>query len=533
MRLQFRQAFGFGFGCLSFRWKLIMSGLFKSGDLSAPHLLRKAAMAGAALGALGALSGCNDAHDSRGMQALSSETVALMAERGVSPNAPMLIRAYKKESELEVWKMRPDGSYVLLKTFPICRWSGQLGPKTHEGDRQSPEGFYTITPAMMNPNSSYYLSFNVGYPNAYDRAHGATGGSVMVHGVCSSSGCFSMTDAQIAEIYAIARESFAGGQRGIQMQAYPFHLTAKNLAKYRLDPNMPFWKEIKKGHDHFEATKRDVAVAVCGRHYVFDAQPANGQHLDPEAACPPLKTDPEIEAKAAAIERADDAAVAELVAKGTPPVRLVYQDGAQHPAFAHRIADVSRPDALVAPTELALDDPNPRWNAKARQASTALAIQLAQTQTRVLGPAVAQPEPEPPAEVQQQARAESEPLAAARAQSDKFAAVIGAFGKGEAAAAPNPAEVSAQDAARSADATATVPAPAPSAKTKTAAASASPAKAATAKPVHAAKPADVKHQAQADKPAASSLGKIAGASAPTGTPVALSGSPVALAATLR
>jgi murein L,D-transpeptidase YafK len=495
-----------------------MSGLFKSGDLSAPHPLRKAAMAGVALGALGALSGCNDAHDNRGMQALSSETVALMAERGVSPNAPMLIRAYKKESELEVWKMRPDGSYVLLKTFPICRWSGQLGPKTHEGDRQSPEGFYTITPAMMNPNSSYYLSFNVGYPNAYDRAHGATGGSVMVHGVCSSSGCFSMTDAQIGEIYAIARESFAGGQRGIQMQAYPFHLTAKNLAKYRLDPNMPFWKELKKGHDHFEATKHDVAVAVCGRHYVFDAQAANGQHLDPEAACPPLKTDPEIEARAAAIERADETAVAELVAK-TPPVRLVYQDGAQHPVFAHRIADVSRPDALVPPTELALDDPNPRWNAKARQASTALAIQLAQTQTRVLGRAAAQPEP--PAEVQQQARNESEPLAAARAQSDKFAAVIGSFGKGEAAgAAPNPAPVSAQDAARAADATATVPAPA-----------APPAKAAPAKPVHAArpavKPADVKHQAQSDPAAGSSKRKIAAA------PVALAGSPVTLAATLR
>jgi hypothetical protein len=360
----------------------------------------------------------------------------------------------------------------------------------------------------------------------------------MVHGVCSSSGCFSMTDAQIAEIYAIARESFAGGQRGIQMQAYPFHLTAKNIAKYRLDPNMPFWKELKKGHDHFEATKHDVAVAVCGRHYVFDAQAANGQHLDPEAACPPLKTDPEIEAKAAAIERADDIAVAELVAKGTPPVRLVYQDGAQHPAFAHRIAEVSRPDALVPPTELALDDPNPRWNAKARQASTALAIQLAQTQTRVLGPAVAQPEP--PAEVRQQARAESGPLAAARAQSDKFAAVIGSFGKGEAGAAPNPAQVSAQDAARTEDATATVPAPDPSAKARTAAAavaSASPARTATAKPVHAAKPlakpADVKHQAQSGKAAGSSIGKIAAVPAPAITPVALSGSPVALAATLR
>jgi murein L,D-transpeptidase YafK len=330
---------------LSSRRNLIMSGHSKTSDHPVLHWTSKAGVAGVAFGLLTALSGCNDAHDTRAMQALSSETLALMAEKGVTPQAPMLIRAYKKESEFEVWKMRQDGSYVLLKTFPICRWSGQLGPKTREGDRQSPEGFYSITPAMMNPNSSYYLSFNIGYPNAYDRAHGATGGSVMVHGVCSSAGCFSMTDAQIAEIYALARESFSGGQHAIQMQAYPFHLNAQNLAKYRLDPNMEFWKELKKGDDHFEATKHDVAVAVCGRHYVFDAQSANGQPLDPEAPCPVLKTDPQIETKAAQRGRADDIAVAELVAKGTRPVRLVYQDGAQHPAFYHRIAEVSRPDA--------------------------------------------------------------------------------------------------------------------------------------------------------------------------------------------
>jgi hypothetical protein len=209
---------------------------------------------------------------------------------------------------------------------------------------------------MMNPNSSYYLSFNIGYPNAYDRAHGATGGSVMVHGVCSSAGCFSMTDAQVADIYALARESFGGGQRAIQMQAYPFRFTPQNLAKFRLDPNMPFWKELKKGDEHFEATKADVAVNVCGGHYVFGASSANGQPLQADAACPPLKYDPEIESKTAQIHRADEAAVAELVAKGERPMRLVYRDGAQHPVFADRVAEVSRPDALVPPTELALDE---------------------------------------------------------------------------------------------------------------------------------------------------------------------------------
>jgi murein L,D-transpeptidase YafK len=346
---------------------------------------RSAASRGAAallgLGVLGGLSGCNSAGVAdRSMQALSSETVALMAEKGVAPNSPMLLRAYKKESEIEVWKMRADGTYVLLKSFPICRWSGQLGPKRHEGDRQSPEGFYTITPAQMNPNSAYYLSFNVGYPNAYDRAHGATGGSVMVHGVCSSAGCFSMTDRQIAEIYALARESFAGGQRAIQMQALPFHLTAHNLAKFRLDPNMPFWNELKKGADHFEVTHRDVSVGVCGGHYVFGVKAANGQPLDPEAPCPALTaTQPDVEALVAQRERAEDSQIAALVKQGVRPVRLVYKDGAQNPVFANRVEDVGRPEALAPPVELALDGAR---GAAARAAPIAVAMKMAEEQTR-------------------------------------------------------------------------------------------------------------------------------------------------------
>ncbi len=360
-----------------------MNGLFQFGYYSSlPHRQRKAAMAGVALFALTALSGCEESREVRSHQSLSNEMMALMQEKGVAVQAPMLIRAYKKESEFEIWKMRADGQYTLLKTFPICRWSGQLGPKTHEGDRQSPEGYYSITPAMLNPNSAYYLSFNIGYPNAYDRAHGATGGSVMVHGICSSAGCFSMTDAQIAEIYALARKSFSGGQRAIQMQSYPFHLNAQNLAKYRLDPNMPFWRELKKGSDHFEATRHDVAVAVCGGHYQFDVKSADGSPLEAEAACPPLKVDSEIEARAEKIEKANSAAVAQLVAKGVRPVRLVYQDGAQHPVFAHRFPDVSRPEALTAPIEVALDDPKSRVGAKARAARGLEVSRIATAETR-------------------------------------------------------------------------------------------------------------------------------------------------------
>jgi len=306
--------------------------------------------------ATAALASCQDSSLShRSLAPIPAETLALMERAGTTKEAPMLVRAFKKEAELEVWKMRPDGRYVHLKTFPMCRWSGQLGPKMRQGDRQVPEGFYSIAPAQLNPNSSYYLSFNVGYPNAFDRAWGRSGGDIMVHGACSSAGCFSMTDKQIAEIYAIARTSLNGGQRAIQFQSYPFRMTAENLAKHRLDANIDFWKQLKEGSDHFEVTQQEPQVAVCGRRYVFDATPANGHGLDPNGACPPLKYDEEVKALAAEKEQNDEAKIAELVER-IRPVRVVYQDGGQHPDFYARVPDVSRPETIAPPAEIALDD---------------------------------------------------------------------------------------------------------------------------------------------------------------------------------
>ena len=301
---------------------------------------------------------CEDALEpgsGRALAPIPQQTLALMDKIGTTASAPVLIRTYKQEAEFEIWKVNSSGQYALLKTYPMCRWSGQLGPKVREGDRQVPEGFYAITPGQMNPNSHYYLSFNVGYPNAYDRALGHTGGDIMVHGICSSAGCFSMTDAQIAEIYAIAREAFNGGQRAIQMQSYPFRMTAENLAKHRLDPNIAFWKELKNGSDHFEVTKAETPVVVCGRRYVFGAT-ASGE-VEASEACPALRRDDQTEADVAAKNANDETAVAALVAQGVKPVRLVYEDGGQNKAFAGHDEDASRPDALVeGPTEIALDN---------------------------------------------------------------------------------------------------------------------------------------------------------------------------------
>lgn len=286
---------------------------------------------------------------------IPTATYALMSEKGMSKDQPILIRSYKKESELEVWKRKADGQYALLKTFPMCRWSGQLGPKVREGDRMAPEGFYAIAPQQMNPNSSYYVSFNMGYPNAYDRAHGRTGAHLMVHGACSSAGCYSMTDDQIGEIYALVREAQNAGQRAVQMQALPFRMTPENLAKHRLDPNIAFWKNLKEGTDYFEVTRNEPAVAVAGGRYVFNGGSAP--------------------AAVAAKRQQDEVQVASLVAKGTPAIRLIYDDGDQHASFkqtllsggsdalnrsaswASKDVGVSRADALsIGPRVVVLDD---------------------------------------------------------------------------------------------------------------------------------------------------------------------------------
>jgi murein L,D-transpeptidase YafK len=321
-------------------------------------IIRRGTAVGLAVAACAWIAGCDDSYldqsSARSQQPISSATLAEMEKLDTTPSSPTVIRTYKKEAELEIWKMRSNGEYALLKTYPMCRWSGQLGPKKREGDMQVPEGFYSIAPGQMNPNSHYYLAFNIGYPNAYDRAYGRTGGNVMVHGVCSSAGCFSMTDEQVADIYAIARDSFAGGQREIQLQSYPFHMTAENMAKFRLDPNIAFWKNLKDGSDHFEVTKNEPSVLVCGKHYVFDA--TTKDEVTGSEPCPALKRDESVEALVAEKENKDEAKVAELAASGVKPIHLVYADGGQNPVFTG-YKDVSDPEALAsAPQEIVLND---------------------------------------------------------------------------------------------------------------------------------------------------------------------------------
>lgn len=232
------------------------------------------------------LGGCAAAGMSRDKAPLSLGTVKTLAALDTTPASPMLVRIFKESSELEVWKPTSSGEYRLFKTYGICKWSGQLGPKIKEGDLQSPEGFYNVTPGMMNPKSGYYLSFNTGFPNKYDRAYGRTGTNLMVHGDCKSVGCYAMTDDQVKEIYALARESFAGGNASFQLEMYPFRMTSENLEKRRDSPHFEFWRNLKEGYDAFESTRRPATVDVCSGRYVFNFKNPGSAPLEPMAACP-------------------------------------------------------------------------------------------------------------------------------------------------------------------------------------------------------------------------------------------------------
>ncbi|MGE0767298.1 MAG: L,D-transpeptidase family protein [Hyphomicrobiaceae bacterium] len=223
---------------------------------------------------------------------LSKEAMMLLGKKGMKVEAPIFIRIFKEESELEVWKLRDDGHFYHFKSYPICTWSGELGPKLAQGDRQAPEGFYTIQRAQMNPNSGFHLAFNIGYPNAYDRSLGRTGNFLMVHGKCKSAGCYAMTDALIEEIYALAREAFDGGHPSFEVHAYPFRMTDANMARHKDSKWYGFWKTMKEGYDYFELTRQTPTVLVCGRNYLVNArmpQHAPARNLDPAAACPPLE----------------------------------------------------------------------------------------------------------------------------------------------------------------------------------------------------------------------------------------------------
>jgi murein L,D-transpeptidase YafK len=216
---------------------------------------------------------------------------ARLVEKGVKLGDPVLVRIFKLESELELW-MEKDGAYVKFATYPICRFSGRLGPKLREGDNQAPEGFYTVDKDALNPNSRWHRSFNLGYPNAFDRAHDRTGSLIMVHGGCLSIGCFAITNAGVDEVWRLVAAALDKGQPRFAVQVFPFRLTDASLAVRKKDRFADFWANLKKGYDLFETSHIPPIVSVCDGAYAFEAGTAGAEMKPIEVKCPALAEKP-------------------------------------------------------------------------------------------------------------------------------------------------------------------------------------------------------------------------------------------------
>ncbi|MEL6374907.1 MAG: L,D-transpeptidase family protein [Pseudomonadota bacterium] len=224
----------------------------------------------------------------------------------------IFVRVFKAESELEIW-MRKGKRYTLLDVYPICQWSGTIGPKIVEGDRQSPEGIYTVKWRQTRRVGKWPKMFNIGYPNRFDRDMQRTGSYILVHGGCSSVGCFAMTDDAAAELHRLGRAALRTEQRRFQVQVFPFRMTDKNMARYKDHRWHDFWSNLRQAYDHFERTKVPPRVSVCAGRYVVD-RAWSVRDQGPILACRPEDVEKTVLASAAITQRPDYRAVARVSA---------------------------------------------------------------------------------------------------------------------------------------------------------------------------------------------------------------------------
>lgn len=186
-----------------------------------------------------------------------------LAEHGISRDSLQLyLRAFKTEKKIEVWaKNTCDTAFTLVKEFPICEISGEIGPKRRSYDLQVPEGFYRIN--ELNPYSKYYLSMRINYPNASDSIRGVRGhlgNLIYIHGNCESSGCIAITDEKIKELFIYCIEAYNSGQKDINITIYPTKLTDPNYARLtkgysKNKDKISLWADLKKSYDLFNRKK--------------------------------------------------------------------------------------------------------------------------------------------------------------------------------------------------------------------------------------------------------------------------------------
>jgi murein L,D-transpeptidase YafK len=213
-----------------------------------------------------------------------------LAAHGVKLGLPVYIRVFKLESELELW-VEKGGRFERFATYPICLWSGRLGPKLKEGDRQAPEGFYTVDSEQLNPNSKMHRSFSLGFPNVFDQAHGRTGSFLMVHGGCASIGCYAVTDPAVDEIWRMVTAALEQGQPRFPVHVFPFRMTDRALDFRKGYRWHGFWADLKKGYDLFQPSRIPPAVSVCNGRYVFEPGTIETANSLVEERCGPKVAD--------------------------------------------------------------------------------------------------------------------------------------------------------------------------------------------------------------------------------------------------
>jgi murein L,D-transpeptidase YafK len=202
---------------------------------------------------------------------VQSELETELQAAGFELGAPAFIRIFKADSSLELWMLR-RGRFELFKTYTICKWSGALGPKLREGDKQSPEGVYFITGDDLIVNARWHRAMNVGYPNARDNALGLTGSDILIHGKCTSIGCFALTDDVVQDVYEVVDAALDAGQPRIPVHIFPFQLTREKLAGVAGDEWADFWHELKRGHDLFLRDRLPPRTFVCNGRYAFQSR---------------------------------------------------------------------------------------------------------------------------------------------------------------------------------------------------------------------------------------------------------------------
>ena len=186
-----------------------------------------------------------------------------------STGKPIYIQIFKEENLLELYTEKTDGQLEKVRTYPICSYSGGLGPKKFQGDLKSPEGFYQVSNNQLNPNSRFYRSIDLGFPNQYDKSQGYTGDFLMIHGACKSVGCYAMTDKVMEEIYQYAELALKEGQNTINIHIFPFKMTAENMKKHQYSVNVDFWQQLAPAYLYVEEHHKVPTISVRdGRYFV-------------------------------------------------------------------------------------------------------------------------------------------------------------------------------------------------------------------------------------------------------------------------